>query len=88
MAEVKATTTATRNQNNSKILDEIWEMAAAAQCRDPLRRKILRKIASKTRREFDASRTALSRGKTVQRPAVTKQWVSGRAIEDRDEWAE
>ena len=40
VAEVKATTTATRNQNNSKILDEIWEMAAAAQCRDPLRRKI------------------------------------------------
>ena len=36
VAEVKATTTATRNRNNFKILDEIREMAAAAQCRDSL----------------------------------------------------
>ena len=42
-AEVKATTTANRNKDKFKILDEIREMAAVAKCRDPLRRKALRK---------------------------------------------
>ena len=44
-AAVKATTTATRNKNKFMIPDEIREMAAAAQYRDPLEWKVLRKKA-------------------------------------------
>ena len=71
------------------VPDEIREMSAlAAQCRDPVRRKILRKKARKARREFDAGVSALPRGKIVKRPVVTKLWINGRASEDRDEWNE
>ena len=42
-AEVKATTTAVLNRNKFTVADEIMEMAAeAAQCRDPVKRKLLR----------------------------------------------
>ena len=40
-AAVNATTTASRNKNQSKVLDEIREMAAAAKCRNPVLRKDL-----------------------------------------------
>ena len=72
------------NKNKFMIPDEIKEMVAAAKCRDPVRRKLQKKNARKVRREFDASRSALSRGKIVQRPVVTKLWVNGQASEDRD----
>ena len=66
------------------VPDEIREMAAeAAKCRDPGRRKLLRKSACKARREFDARRTALPKGKVVHRPVVTKLWVNEWASEDR-----
>ena len=55
------------------VRDEIRELsAAAAQCRDPVRRKVLRISARNARGEFDASRRALSIGNIVQRPVVTK----------------
>ena len=46
VAQVKATTTASRNNKKFMVPDEIREMAAlAAQCRDPVRRKVLKKKA-------------------------------------------
>ena len=52
-AAVKATTTAVRNENKFTVPGEIREMAAeAATCREPVRRKSLRKEASKARREL------------------------------------
>ena len=53
-----------------------------------MRRRHLRKIAQKARREFDAGKAVLPRGKVINRPVVTKLWVNGRASEDRDEWTE
>ena len=45
-AGVKATTMASRNKNKFMVPDEIREMTAlAAKCRDPVRRKVLRKKA-------------------------------------------
>ena len=86
VAQTKATTTASRNNQKFMVPDEIREMSAlAAQCRDPVRRKVLRKKARKARREFDARVGALPRGKTVKRPVVKKLWINGRASEDRDE---
>ena len=88
-AQVKATTTASRNNKKYKLPDEIRKMSAlAAQCRDPVRKKVLRKLAHKARREFDARVGALPRGKIVTKPVVTKLWVNGRATEDREEWNE
>ena len=56
-AAVKAITAAMRNKNKIMIPDEIREMTATtAKCRDPERRKVLRKDGLKARREFDASR--------------------------------
>ena len=49
-AAVKATTAAKRNKNKFMIPDEIREMAAAAKCRDPVRRKTRPKNARKARR--------------------------------------
>ena len=73
---VKATTTAMRNRNRFTVQDEIKEMAAeAAKCRDPVRRKLPRKSVRKPRREFDAGGAALSGGKVIHRPVVTKLWV-------------
>ena len=84
-AAVKATTTAVRNRNKFTVPDEIREMAAeAAKCRGPVRRK----RARKSRREFEAGRAVLPRGKVTHRPVVTKLWINGRAREDRDEWTE
>ena len=60
----------------------------AAQCRDPVKRRVLRRKAQKARREFDARVGALPRGKVVKKPVVTKFWVNGRANEDREEWCE
>ena len=89
VAQVKATTTASRNNKKFMVPDEIREMAAlAAQCRDPVRRKVLRKKAQKARREFDARVGALPRGKVIKKPVVTKLWVNVRASEDREEWNE
>ena len=86
---VKATTTASRNRNQFSVPDEIREMAAdAASCRDPVRRKLLRKRARKARREFEAGRAVFPRSKVIHRPVVTKLWINGRASEDRDEWTE
>ena len=52
-----------RNRNKFKILDEITEMAAAAQCKESPR--------------FDARRGAVSSGKNVQRPVAKKLCVNG-----------
>ena len=59
MTTVKATTTAVRNESQFKVLDDVREMAAATKCRDPVSRKVLRKRASRARREFDARVGAL-----------------------------
>ena len=53
VASVMTTTTATRNHEKFKVLDDLREPAAAAKCRDPLSRKVLRKRARRARREFD-----------------------------------
>ena len=88
-AAIKPTTTAMRNKNKFTVADEIRVVASeAAKCRDPVRRKSLRKRARTTHREFDAGRAASPRGKVVQRIAVTKVWANGRASEDRDECTE
>ena len=60
----------------------------SAKCRNQVRKKELRKIARKARREFEAGRVVLRWGKVIYRPVVTKLWVNGRASEDRDEWTE
>ena len=79
-AAIKATTTAIKNKSKFMVPDEIKEMAAAAaKCRDPVRRKMLRKSARKPRRELDASRGALPRGTVVERFVVTNPWVTGPA---------
>ena len=54
----------------------------------PVRKKELRNIARKARREFEAGRDVLPREKVVHRPVVTKLWINGRASEERDEWTE
>ena len=65
------------------------EMASLpAKCRDPARKKVLRKKAQKARRDFDARMGALPRGTVVKKPVVTKLWVNGRATENREEWCE
>ena len=85
---VKAPTTASRNRNQFSVPD-VREMAAdAASCRDPVRRKLLRKRSREARREFEAGRAVLPRGKVIHRPVVTKLSINGRASEDRDEWTE
>ena len=85
-AEIKATKTSSRNRNTFCVLEEIRQMTFdAAKSRDPVRRRHLRKIAQKARREFEAG---LARGKVINRPVITKVWVNGRACEDRDEWTE
>ena len=53
-----------------------------------MRRRRLRKIAMRARREFEAGKAVLRRGKVINRPVITKLWVNGRASEDRDEWTE
>ena len=53
-----------------------------------MRKKQLRKIARKARRELEAGRAVLPREKVIHRPVVTQLWVNGRASEDRDEWTE
>ena len=58
----------------------------AAKCQNPVRKKQLRKIARKARREFEAARPVLHSVKVIDRPVVTKLWVNGRASEDRDEF--
>ena len=73
-AEVKATTTATRNKNKLKVSDEIKTMQ---NCRNPL---------LKSRTEFDDRVGAPPRGNIVRRPVVKKLWINGRACEDREEW--
>ena len=86
---VKATTMASRNKNKFMVPDDIREMAGlAAKCRDPAKRRVLRKKAQKARRELDARMGALPRGTVVKKPVVTKLWVNGRATEDREEVCE
>ena len=75
---------ARRNRNKFAVPDEIREMAAAAaRCRDPVRR-LLRKRARKARRVFEAGRVVLPGGKVIHRPVVKKLWINGRAREDRE----
>ena len=86
-AEIKATTTSSRNKKF--VPEEIRQMASnAVKCMDPVRRRHLRKIAQKARRDFEAGKAVLPRGKVINRPVVTKLWVNGRASEDGDEWTE
>ena len=60
----------------------------AAKCGDLVNRRHLHKIAQKARREFEAGKAVLSRGKVINRFVVTELWVNVRASEDRDEWTE
>ena len=53
-----------------------------------MRRRRLRKIAQGARREFEAGKAVLPRGKVINLLVVTKLWVTSRASEDRDEWTE
>ena len=88
-AEIKVTTTSSRNRNLFCVLEEIRKMASdAAKSRDPVKRRHLRKIARKARREFEAGKAVLPRGKVMNRPVVTKLWVNRRASKDRGEWTE
>ena len=90
VAEIKATTTSSRNRNKFCVPEEIRQMASDAvkKSRDPVRRRHLRKIAQRARLEFEAGKAVLPRGKVINRPVFTKLWVDGRASEDRDEWTE
>ena len=85
-SEIKATTTSSRNRKKFCVPEEIRRLACdAAKCRDTVRRRRLRKIAMRARREFEAGKAVLRRGKVINRPVVTKFWGNGRASEDRDE---
>ena len=73
------------NMNKFRVPEEIRKMASdAVECPKPVRRKHLRNIARKARREFEAERAVLPREKAV----VTKLWVNVRASEDSVEWTE
>ena len=88
-AEIRATTTSSRNRNKFCVPEEVRQMASdAVKSRDAVRIRFLRKIARKARREFEAEKAVLPRGKVINRLVVTKLWVTGRASEDRDEWTE
>ena len=83
-SEIKATTTSSRRK--FCVPDEIRRLACdTAKCRDTVRRRRLRKIAMRARREFEAGKAVLRRGKVINRPVITKFWGNGRASEDRDE---
>ena len=87
-SEIKATTTSSRKEKFC-VPEEIRRLACdAANCRNPVRRRRLRKIAMRARREFEAGKAVLRRGKVINRPVITRLWVNGRASEDRDEWTE
>ena len=62
----------------------VWQL----NCRDPVKRRVLRRKAQKARSEFDARVEALPRGKIVKKPVVTKLWVNGRATKEMEEWCE
>ena len=82
--EIKDTTMTSRNKNKFMVPEEIRELASlAAKCRDPARRRVLRKKAQIAGGEFDARMGALPWGKVVKKPVVTKLWVNGRATENR-----
>ena len=83
-SEIKATTTPSRRK--FCVPEEIRRLACdTAKCRDTVRRRRLRKIAMRARREFEAGKAVLRRGKVINRPVITKFWGNGRASEDRDE---
>ena len=87
-AEVKATTTSSRNRNKFCVPEEIRQMASdEAKCQNPLKKQ-LRNIDRKARREFEAGRAVQPRAKVINTSVVTELWVNGRASEDRDEWTE
>ena len=66
-AEVRATTTSSRNRNKFCVLEDIRKMASdAATCRNPVKKKHLRKIVREARREFEAGRAVLPRRKKKQ----------------------
>ena len=74
----KETTTAMRSK--FKIPDFFQEMAvAAAKCRDPVSRKVLRKRAQRARKEFEGR-------KIDRRKLIEKLWIDGRVSEDGDMW--
>ena len=60
------------------VPEEVRQMASnAAKCKDPVRRRRLRKIAQRARREFEACKAVLPRGKVIiNRPVITKLWVN------------
>ena len=77
--EVMGTTTATRNKNKFKILDDIRKMATeAAKFRIPIWEK-----HEKLDGNLVSVRMQCPTGKIVQRLVVKKLWIAGRAGEDR-----
>ena len=87
--QVKASTTASRNNKKFMVPDEIREMAAlAAQCRDPVRRKVLKKRHRKHAENLTPGQAPCPEARSFKKPVVTKLWVNGRATEDREEWNE
>ena len=65
-AEILAAITSSRNRNKFCVPEDIRQMASeAAKSRDPVRGRHLRKIAQKARREFEAVKAVLPRGKVV-----------------------
>ena len=78
-AEVKATATSTGNRNKFCVPSQAQLSVGIL-----LRKKHMRRIARKARREIEAGRGAPPRGKMINTLVVTKLWVNGRG-EDRDE---
>ena len=66
----------------------------AAKCRDPLRRRHLRKIAQQARREFEEGKSVLPRGKVINRPVKIDEWTEEvrahceRCYDDKEETRE
>ena len=86
---IKATTTALRNKNKFMVPDEKeGDGGRNTKMQGPSEDEDIAEKGLKARREFDAGRAAIPRDKVVERPAVTKLWVNGRASEDRDERTE
>ena len=83
----KATTTAMRHRKR-RADDLRVVVATAAECRDPVSRRVPRKRVRNMRRKFDARVGALVKRKMVHRPPIKKLWINGNVSEDREEWME
>ena len=76
--------------NKFMVPEEVRVLASsAAQCCDPVKRKVLRKHAQKARREFDLEVGALPRGK-IDKEACGDHALGQRRgdPEDREEWCD